>query len=56
MLFVDDIILVNKPREGINAELETCRDALESKSFKRSQTKDKCIEILVMVGAELRNI
>ena len=31
MLFVDDIVLVDESRDGVNAKLEIWQDALESK-------------------------
>ena len=41
MLFVEDIVLVNETRHGVNAKLEIWRDALESKGFQLSRTKTK---------------
>ena len=39
MLFTDDIVLVDKSRDGVNAKLERWREALESKGFRISRTK-----------------
>ena len=33
MLFVDDIVFIDKIREGVNTKLEQWRDALEAKGF-----------------------
>ena len=39
MLFEDDIVLIDKSIDGVNAKLERWREDLESKSFKISRTK-----------------
>ena len=39
MLFIDDIILENDIKEGINAKLKWWRKELESQGFKSSQSK-----------------
>ena len=44
MLFADDLVLVDKARDGVNAKLERQRETLESKRFKTSHTKTKYIE------------
>ncbi|KAL4189875.1 hypothetical protein AMTRI_Chr08g209200 [Amborella trichopoda] len=44
MLFVDDIVLIDETRNGVNTKLELWRDALESKGFKISRTKTKYME------------
>ena len=44
MLFVDDIVLIDSTREGVNAKLETWRQALEIKDFRISKNKTEYIE------------
>ena len=44
MFSIDDIVLVNETRSGVNAKLETWRDALESKGFGLSRTKTEQME------------
>nr|XP_009799336.1 PREDICTED: uncharacterized protein LOC104245425 [Nicotiana sylvestris] len=44
MLFVDDIVLIDESRAGVNEKLEVWRLALESKSFKLSRTKTEYLE------------
>nr|XP_016443519.1 PREDICTED: uncharacterized protein LOC107768872 [Nicotiana tabacum] len=44
MLFVDDIVLIDETRSGINARLEVWRKTLESKGFKLSRTKTEYLE------------
>ena len=39
MLFVDDIVLVDESRDGVNAKLERWWEALKSKGFKLSRPK-----------------
>jgi hypothetical protein len=39
MLFADDVILVDKSREGVNRKVELWRQTLESKEFRISRTK-----------------
>jgi hypothetical protein len=39
MLFVDDVVLVDETRVGVNGKLELWKDALESKGFRISRTK-----------------
>src|SRR5688572_17107910 len=39
MLFVDDVVLVDESREGVNRKLELCRQSLQSKCFRISRTK-----------------
>jgi hypothetical protein len=39
MLFVDDIVLVDESRAGINRKLELWWETLESKGFRLSRTK-----------------
>ena len=40
MLFADDMVLVDKSRDGVNAKLERWQKALESKGFKNKPYKD----------------
>ena len=40
MLFVDDVVLIDETREGVNAKLELWRGILESKGFRISLTKN----------------
>ena len=49
MFFADDIVLVNEPRDGVNAKLKRWREALESKSFKISRTKTEYIWTVTLV-------
>nr|XP_016442419.1 PREDICTED: uncharacterized protein LOC107767837 [Nicotiana tabacum] len=44
MLFVDDIVLIDETRGGINEELEVWRQVLEFKGFKLSRTKTEYLE------------
>ncbi|PKU62779.1 ubiquitin-protein ligase E3 C [Dendrobium catenatum] len=39
MLFTDDILLVDKTREGIEGKLELWMSTLESKGFRLSRSK-----------------
>ena len=39
MLFADDIVLVDKTREGVNGKLERWRHTLESRGFVVSRSK-----------------
>jgi hypothetical protein len=41
MLFVDDIVLVDETRGGVNIKLEIWRDALESNDFQLSWGKSE---------------
>ena len=44
MFSIDDIVLVDETRSGVNANLETWRDTLESKGFGLSRTKTEQME------------
>ncbi|XP_070039069.1 uncharacterized protein [Nicotiana tomentosiformis] len=44
MLFADDIVLIDKTRNRVNARLEVWRHTLESKGFKLSRTKTEYLE------------
>ncbi|KAH0455515.1 hypothetical protein IEQ34_015547 [Dendrobium chrysotoxum] len=44
MLFADDILLVDKTREGVEAKLELWRSTLESKGFRLSRSKTEYME------------
>ena len=44
MLFVDDILLVDKTREGVEEKLELWRSTLESKGFRLSRPKTEYME------------
>ena len=44
MLFADDIVSVDESRDGVTAKLERWREALESKSFKKSHRKTKYMD------------
>uniref|UniRef100_A0A1U7UYL3 Uncharacterized protein LOC104213328 n=1 Tax=Nicotiana sylvestris TaxID=4096 RepID=A0A1U7UYL3_NICSY len=44
ILFVDDIVLIDETRSGVNARLEIWRQTLESKGFKLSRTKTEYLE------------
>ena len=39
ILFVDDIVLVDESRDGVNTKLERWRDTLEAKGFRLSRSK-----------------
>jgi len=39
MLFVDDIVLINETRDGLNDKLEKGRLTLESRGFRLSRSK-----------------
>ena len=44
MLFVDDIVLIDETKSGVNAKLDVWREVLESKGFKISRTKTEYIK------------
>ena len=44
ILFVDDIVLVDESRDGLDAKLERQKEALESKGFKISCTKTEYMD------------
>jgi len=44
MLFVDEIVLVDDTRAGVNTKLEIWRQTLESRGFKLSRAKIKYME------------
>ena len=44
MLFADDILLVDKTREGVQEKLELWRSTLESKGFRLSRSKTEYIK------------
>ncbi|XP_070002232.1 uncharacterized protein [Nicotiana sylvestris] len=44
MLFADNIVLIDKTRDGVNTQLEIWRQILESKGFKLSRTKIEYLE------------
>ncbi|XP_070042852.1 uncharacterized protein [Nicotiana tomentosiformis] len=44
ILFVDNIVLIDETRYGVNAQLEIWRHTLESKGFKLSRTKTEYLE------------
>ena len=39
MLFMDDIVLIDESREGVNTKLERWRDTSEAKCFRLSRSK-----------------
>jgi hypothetical protein len=41
MLFVDDVVLIDENRIGVNQKLQLRRQTLESKGFRISRTKTK---------------
>jgi len=41
ILFVDDIVLVDESREGVNTKLEYWRDTLQVEGFRLSRSKTK---------------
>ena len=44
MLFADDILLIDKTREGVHEKLELWRSTLESKCFCLSRSKTEYME------------
>ncbi|KAH0469003.1 hypothetical protein IEQ34_002235 [Dendrobium chrysotoxum] len=44
MLFADDILLIDKTREGVEGKLELWRSTLESKGFRLSRSKTEYME------------
>ena len=44
MLFADDILLVDKTREGVHKKLELWRSTLEYKGFRLSRSKTEYME------------
>ncbi|PKA60283.1 ubiquitin-protein ligase E3 C [Apostasia shenzhenica] len=46
MLFADDIVLIEKTKEGAKAKLELWRNALESKGLHLSRSKTKYMEYI----------
>ncbi|KAL4188782.1 hypothetical protein AMTRI_Chr08g162150 [Amborella trichopoda] len=55
MLFADDIVLIVETRNGVNTKLKLWRDALKSKGFEISRTKEENMECnLVIIGVKMR--
>ncbi|XP_070026270.1 uncharacterized protein [Nicotiana sylvestris] len=54
MLFIDDIVLIDETRGGVNAKLEVWRQTLESKGFKLSKSKIKYLECKFSKGMHER--
>ena len=52
MLFADDIVLMDKTREGVNAKLERRREELESKGFRISRAKTEYMECIFSSSRE----
>ncbi|PHT89177.1 hypothetical protein T459_04290 [Capsicum annuum] len=52
MLFVDDVVSIDKIRGGVNAKLEVCRQTLESKGFRLNRTKTEYLECIPWTGGE----
>ncbi|XP_019233441.1 PREDICTED: uncharacterized protein LOC109214027 [Nicotiana attenuata] len=48
MLFVDDIVLIDEKRGGVNTRLEVWKQTLESKGFKLSRFTTKIPEVKVL--------
>lgn len=46
MLFVDDIVLADELRDGVNTKLERWQETLESKGFKTSSINKDTIYVL----------
>lgn len=44
MLFIDDVVLIDETREGVNDKLEIWRQNLECKDFRLSRTKMEYLE------------
>ncbi|XP_060202855.1 uncharacterized protein LOC132631279 [Lycium barbarum] len=55
MLFVDDIVLIDELRSGVNARLEVWRQTLESKSFKLSRTQTEYLECKFSNGSQVED-
>ena len=52
MLFANDIVLMDKTREGVNAKLERWREELESKGFRISRVKTEYMECIFSSSRE----
>jgi len=50
MLFVDDIVLIDETREGVNTKLEWWRDTLKAKGFWLSRSKTECLHYRFSAG------
>lgn len=48
MFFLDDMVLIDENREGVNFKLEICGNYLESKSFKLSSVKTKYQNVILI--------
>ena len=44
MLFVDDLVLVDETRDGVNVKLELWRQTLESRGFRLNRAKTEYME------------
>ena len=52
MLFADDIVLMDKTREGVNTKLERWREELEFKGFRISKAKTEYMECIFSSSRE----
>jgi len=50
MLFVDDIILIDETKEGVNTKLEWWTDTLEAKGFRLSRSKTEYLHYRFHAG------
>ena len=50
MLFVDNIVLIDETREGVNTKLERWRDTLEAKGFRLSRSKTEYLHCRFSAG------
>jgi len=48
--FMDDIVLIDESREGVNTKLEHSRDTLEVKSFRLSRSNTEYLHCIFSVG------
>ena len=55
-LFVDDIVLVDETKEGVNNKLELWRNNLESKGFKLSRRKTEYMECKFSKNARVEDV
>jgi len=52
MLFVDDIVLIDESREGVNTKLELWRSTLESQGFRLCRSKTEYLHCRFNVGRD----
>ena len=56
MVFIDDIVLVDERKEGVNTKLELWRNNLESKRFKLNRKKTEYMEYKFSKNARVKDV